>query len=76
MKKIERKIIFYTEFLKILWITLIALTGTIATLFLNPDNVLKIILLVLSILAESFVIMLVREYNKEVLCLIESMEEE
>lgn len=71
---IKEKIKFYTETIKIFWTLFIVLTGGLATLIFNLDNILKFGLFTLGLLFEYVVIMIIKDYNQKILKLLNDWE--
>ena len=71
---IKEKIKFYTETIKIFWTLFIVLTGGLATLIFNLDNILKFGLFTLGLLFEYVVIMIIKDYNQKILKLLDEWE--
>ncbi|WP_461829860.1 hypothetical protein [Aquifex sp.] len=73
---IKEKIKFMTEYLKILWIVLIAVSGSSAGLFMKLDSPIKVLLFLVGvmiiILTSSTIVML----TLEILKLLEKLKEE
>ena len=71
---IKEKTKFYTETIKIFWTLFIVLTGGLATLIFNLDNILKFGLFTLGLLFEYVVIMIIKDYNQKILKLLDEWE--
>ncbi|MDD3013441.1 MAG: hypothetical protein PHC34_07030 [Candidatus Gastranaerophilales bacterium] len=71
---INRKIDNYIEVRKNLWTSFIALTAGIATLLLNVDSIIKIILIILGGLGEVLLIQSISSTNQRIDNLITELE--
>lgn len=76
MKKaaIKEKINNHTELRKSLWVTLVVLTGGLATLALNLDSIIKIILFFIGIPIDVFIFISICEHNNIIEGLIKELE--
>jgi len=70
---IKEEIKFLTETVKIFWAVSIGLSGGIATLFANPNNINKYILLIFGLFFLISAIMIINDLNKQIYGLIKKI---
>ena len=76
----KEKINYYVEMLKIFWAIFIILTGSILTMILsinlkiNFEEGLKMSFIILGISFDYVVIMLIKDFNKNIFCLLNNLE--
>jgi hypothetical protein len=73
LKQIEEKISNYKDIRKNLWATFILLTGGIATLLIDINSFIKIILLLVGVLFESSLIFSISIFNEKIEFLIKQI---
>jgi len=73
---IKERIKFLTEYLKILWIVLIAVSGGSASLFVNLDSSLKAILLLIGVIVIVITSSIIGALTLEILELFEKLKQE
>ena len=79
MKAVEERIRYYTEYLKILWLVAITLSGGLASLFSNLENfkhIEKLILFILGVYLLTVVGIGILKINLDIQKLIRKLEEE
>jgi len=74
-KFLTEKIKFNTEIVKILWAIIILLTGSLATIFINPVNIQKIIIFITGFLIDCIFAILLIEANKDINRMIDKLED-
>lgn len=74
-KFLTEKIRFYTEIIKVIWTVLIVLTGSLAAIFINMDNIQKIIIFIIGLIIEITFTILLIEANKDINYMINKLEE-
>lgn len=72
-KSIAEEIRFLTETVKMFWAVAITLSGGIATLFVNPNNINKYILIIGGLFFLIGTIMTINDLNKQIYELIKKM---
>ena len=72
---IKEEIKYYTETVKVFWTIFIVLTGGLATILINPTNVSKIALFVVGAFFEVLIINVIKDFNKQIQCLLKKMED-
>ncbi len=73
---IKERIKFITEYLKILWVVLIAASGGSASLLMNLDSSLKAILLLIGVTVVTITSSIIGALTLEVLTLLEKLKQE
>jgi purine-cytosine permease-like protein len=72
---IQERIRFSTEIVKVLWTIVIVLTGGLASLLINFNNPFKIGLFFVGLFLEPLVILLIKDFNTQIYCLLTKLEE-
>jgi hypothetical protein len=62
--------------LKIFWAIFVVLSGGVATLLISLNSLQKIGLLILGVFFGYIVIMIVRDYHRQINCLLKDLESE
>lgn len=68
--QIKERIKYYTEWIRLLWITLIGLSGGISSLVLTLDSSVRIILLVFALVLAIGVVVMVFRLHRAILLLL------
>ena len=72
--QIKERIKYYTEWLRLLWITLIGLSGGISSLVLTLDSSVRVVLLAFALALEIGVVVMVFRLHRAILRLIGQLQ--